>query len=167
MTARIIALSALMVELCSTCPLFAASPVRLSLSNATDYAAIVVVNTNLLKGIGMGAGGAYRILRAEDVEFLHEALAERLLLAPGTWTSIFSGDGETGMVPHESPIWRHWYGAWPDTIAESAWPMSYSNETAFAVNDGYAGRGFVPSSFAMNTRPADSPSTMHGCAIAL
>ena len=52
MITRTIALSALMVELCSTSPLLAASPVRLSLSNATDYATIVVVNTNLLKGIG-------------------------------------------------------------------------------------------------------------------
>jgi len=160
MTARIIALSVLMAELCSTSPLLAASPVRLSLSNATDYATIVVVNTNLLKGIGMGAGGAYTTLRAEDITFLQEALTERLLLAPGTWMTIFGGREESGMVPRELTVWRHWYEDWPDVIAkESAWPISFSNEAAFPVNSGYAGRGFVPSSFALWTGGARSAST--------
>ena len=160
MTARIIALSVLMAELCSTSPLLAASPVRLSLSNATDYAIVVVANTNLIKGIGMGAGGAYTTLRAEDITFLQEALTERMLLAPGTWMTIFGSQDESGMVPRELTVWRHWYEDWPDVIAkESAWPLSFTNEAAFPVNSGYAGRGFVPSSFALWTGGALSPST--------
>lgn len=165
MTARTIALSALMVELCSTCPLLAASPVRLSLSNATDYATIVVVNTNLLKGIGMGAGGAYRILRAEDIEFLHEALNERLLLAPGEpWFVHYVGKinqiADTGMVPYESKTFAHSRGEWPETIASnSAWQTSYSSAYAFDVDHGVGGKGFVPSSFALWTGGALSPST--------
>lgn len=164
MRARTIALSALMVELCSTSPLLAASPVRLSLSNATDYATIVVVNTNLLKGIGMGAGGAYRILRAEDIEFLHEALNERLLLAPGTaWFESYIGRPnempDTGMVPYESKTYAHWYGEWPETIASnSAWQTSYSSVYAFDV-DHLGGKGFVPSSFAPWTGGALSAAT--------
>ena len=161
---RIIALSVLMAELCSTSPLLAASPVRLSLSNATDYAAIVVVNTNLLKGIGMGAGGAYRILRAEDIEFLHEALNERLLLAAGgplaNYSGRINGAPDTGMVPYESKTYAHADGGWPEVIASnSAWRCSYSNATAFAVDSAYPGRGFVPSSFALWTGGALSPST--------
>jgi hypothetical protein len=150
-----------MAELCSTSPLLAASPVRLSLSNATDYATIVVVNTNLLKGIGMGAGGAYRILRAEDIEFLHEALNERLLLAPGVpWFVNYVGKinqiADTGMVPYESKTFAHSRGEWPETIASnSAWQTSYSGGYAF----GLAGLGFVPSSFALWTGGALSPST--------
>ena len=160
MTARTIALSALMVELCSTSPLLAASPVRLSLSNATDYAIVVVVNTNLLKGIGMGAGGAYSSLRAEDITFLQEALTERLLLAPGTWMYIFGARDESGMVPCELTVWRHWYEDWPDAIAkDSAWPLSFSNEIFFAVNRAETGRGFVPSSFAPWTGGALSAAT--------
>lgn len=163
MTARTIALSALMVELCSTCSLLAASPVRLSLSNATDYAAIVVVNTNLLKGIGMGAGGAYRILRAEDITFLQAALTERLLLAPGTaWFENLVGRqiADTGMVPYESKTYVHWYGEWPETIASnSAWQTSYSSAYAFDVDHGSGGKGFVPSSFALWTGVALSSST--------
>ena len=139
MIARIIALSVLMAELCSTCPLLAASPVRLSLSNATDYATIVVVNTNLLKGIG---------------------LAERLILAPGHYTysdnhAISTGNG---MVPHKSYWFVHGFIS-PERIAEVAWPMSYSNETAFAVDDGFAQYGFVPSSFAPWTGGALSAAT--------
>lgn len=160
MTARTIALSALMVELCSTSPLLATSPVRLSLSNATDYATIVVVNTNLLKGIGMGAGGAYSSLRAEDITFLQEALTERLLLAPGTWMNIFGARDESGMVPCELTVWRHWYEDWPDAIAkDSAWPLSFTNEIFFAVNRAETGRGFVPSSFAPWTGGALSAAT--------
>ena len=160
MTARTIALSALMAELCSTSPLLAASPVRLSLSNATDYAIVVVVNTNLLKGIGMGAGGAYSSLRAEDITFLQEALTERLLLAPGTWMNIFGARDESGMVPCELTVWRHWYEDWPDAIAkDSAWPLSFSNELFFAVNRAETGRGFVPSSFAPWTGGALSAAT--------
>lgn len=160
MTARTIALSVLMAELCSTSPLLAASPVRLSLSNATDYAIVVVVNTNLLKGIGMGAGGAYSSLRAEDITFLQEALTERLLLAPGTWMKIFGARDESGMVPCELTVWRHWYEDWPDAIAkDSAWPLSFSNEIFFAVNRAETGRGFVPSSFAPWTGGALSAAT--------
>lgn len=165
MIARTIALSVLMAELCSTSPLLAASPVRLSLSNATDYATIVVVNTNLLKGIGMGAGGAYRILRAEDIEFLHEALNERLLLAPGTGWFYYAGKinqiADTGMVPYESKTYAHRYGEWPETIASnSAWQTSYSSAHAFDVDNGaWQGKGFVPSSFALWTGGALSPST--------
>ena len=166
MTARTIALSALMVELCSTSPLLSASPVRLSLSNATDYATIVVVNTNLLKGIGMGAGGAYRILRAEDIEFLHEALNERLLLAPGTsWVTFFgkiNQIADTGMVPYESKTYFHFYVPWWEIIASnSVWQTSYSSAHAFDVASSPTAHGcFLLSNCQASRRSTAFPTSL-------
>ena len=146
MTARTIALSALMVELCSTCPLLAAAPVALSLTNAADYIATVPVNSNLIQGVGMGAGGAYRVTRAEDIEFLHTALQERIMLAaepiPGL---IYSWYNEPGRVPRASDDNYLW-----EAVRLRDFRTTYlaadTNATDFAVNSStyFGSFGFVP-----------------------
>lgn len=74
----------------------AAAPVALSLTNAADYIATVPVNSNLIQGVGMGAVGAYRTVRAEDMDFLAEALTERFIDAAEPYP------GTTGWTPYDS-----------------------------------------------------------------
>ena len=54
-----------------------AAGVALSLSNAVDYISFPA-HSNLLQGVGMGAGAAYLVPRGEDMDFLQEAIRERI-----------------------------------------------------------------------------------------
>ncbi len=82
--------------------IIAASAVALSITNAADYISTVPVATNLIQGVGMGSGGAYRALRAEDAEFLRTAFEERLYLSAEPYLGLFDEWGNSGRVPVES-----------------------------------------------------------------
>ena len=144
MIARTIALSVLMVELCSTSPLLAASPVRLSLTNAADYVSTIPVNSNLIQGIGMGAGGAYTTLRAEDVEFLFSAAIERFYFAAkgrsDPWVDFGRIYPEIARVPAR-PI----TGEVSGHIISNSFPVSWNDGERLRVLGGR--HGFVPPDF--------------------
>ena len=145
MTARTIALSALMVELCSISPLLAASPVRLSLTNAADYVSTIPVNTNLIKGIGMGAGGAYTTLRAEDVEFLVSATVERFHFAShsgSSWTDLGAIDCYVGRIP------SCLVDGYPSAhMISNSYPATWNDRDRLGVPASYGRHGFVPPDF--------------------
>lgn len=143
MTARIIALSVLMAEMCSTSPLLAASPVRLSLTNAADYVSTIPVNSNLIQGIGMGAGGAYTTLRAEDVEFLFSAALERFRFAAhggDPWTDLGRVYPEIARVPAR-PI----TGRVAGHIISNSFPVTWNDGERLSTV--YSRHGFVPPDF--------------------
>ena len=145
MTARIIALSVLMAELCSTPPPLAATPVALSLSNATDYVSSIPVNTNLIKGIGMGAGGAYTTLRAEDTEFLVSATVERFHFASHSgdaFTDLGAIDCYVGRIPSRL------VDGYPSALMISnSYPVTWDDRDRLGVPVSYGRHGFVPPDF--------------------
>ena len=138
-----------------------AAPVALSLTNAADYVSTIPVNSNLIQGIGMGAGGAYRTVRAEDAEFLATALRERLHFASGSggrYTELGTAYKEVGMVPTR-PRWVLDDYDYSNMISNS-YPATWGEAIRPAVGGGAGDRhGFVPAAFTVWDGYAPSQAT--------
>ncbi len=137
---RICLQTALVLSAAST---LAAAPVALSLTNAADYVSTIPVMTNLIKGVGMGEGGAYRTIRGEDAEFLASAVIERWRFASGSgtsWTELGNTDHYQARVPS-----RVYWPDYEDSMISNSYPASWG--TALTPGSPYARHGFVPSDF--------------------
>lgn len=90
------------------------------LASAADYI-FSTPPSNIIHGAILGPGGDYRVMRAEDAAYLHEALCERAaLLAPSG--SVHFGEGVASLK------WE--FGSWPadDTNGTKAVLHSSTNE---------------------------------------
>lgn len=125
--------------------LWAGVPVALSLTNAADYVSTIPVNSNLIEGIGMGAGGAYTTLRAEDAEFLTAAFVERFYFASGSggrYTVSGAVDHHLARLPSKASIVED-----GESMISNSYPVSWGVAINPALGGTYDRHGFVPANF--------------------
>jgi hypothetical protein len=127
--------------------LLAAAPVALSLTNAADYVATVPVNSNLIQGVGMGKDGAYRTVRAEDMEFLRTAFVERMYYAADPFSP---GLDVSGLESARVPV-KQWEIFWPGIVdLDFRLSQPESDPVRFRPGDDKtrsSSYGFVPASW--------------------
>ena len=137
--------------------LWAGVPVALSLTNAEDYVSSIPVNSNLLRGVGMGAGGAYTTLRAEDAEFLTAAFVERFHFASGSggrYTESGAIDHHLARLPTRWDIVE--YGS---AMISNSYPVTWGQAIEPTQGGTYDRHGFIPADFAIwdGYAPSETP----------
>lgn len=97
---------------------------RAPLSSANDYYYTTPATTNIF-GRVMGEHGDYRLVRAEDVAFINEAWAERIVLAEDR--------ADTNAVPR-GPLVKGNSGYWFDTPSTTAYWTNATLRTCAVTN---------------------------------
>lgn len=110
----------------------------LSISNVTDYVCVTPASsTNMLLGVGIGSDGLYRTVRAEDLDFLAEAFAERMTAAE-VFLGLPAFMDAPGRIPRQFFITT-------DFEMTNCYPVTYGVTNRLATGSPH---GFVPASFA-------------------